>query len=149
MTTPDPGPEPDGIRVPDRRMISFDERPGGASAAGVTSSVSAAGDAGVRPFIITGGRTAPADERLRIETQVLARPVEDPGPLAAEQRRIVALCSSPISVAEISAALQLPVGVARVLVADLALAGHLSVHTAADVSSRHVLERILDRVHAL
>jgi hypothetical protein len=48
--------------------------------------------------------------------------------LTLEWRAIVALAARPISVLEIGAALQVPIGVARVLVSDLASAGYLQVH---------------------
>ena len=105
-------------------------------------------DAGVRPFVITHGRTAPVDERLRIETQVVAAPQAEGYVLDFECRRIVDLCAAPLSVAEIAAALALPIAVARVLVADLASVGALAVHAQEPVSHA-LLERVLERVHAL
>jgi uncharacterized hydantoinase/oxoprolinase family protein len=66
-----------------------------------------------------------------------------------ECRRIVDLCATPLSVAEIAAALELPIVVARVLVADLASVGAVTVHEQDQQVSRALLERILERVHAL
>src|SRR5690348_10256655 len=77
------------------------------------------GDMLVRPFIVTGGRTRPVDERLRMETLVSAAPAALSAPLGFERRRIVELCQQPRSVAEVAAGLGVPVGVARVLIADL------------------------------
>ena len=48
--------------------------------------------------------------------------------LQMESRAIVELCARPKSLAEVGAALQVPVGVARVLVGDLANGGYLEVH---------------------
>jgi hypothetical protein len=48
--------------------------------------------------------------------------------LHMESRAIVAMCARPKSLAEIGAALRVPVGVARVLVGDLANGGYLEVH---------------------
>ena len=44
------------------------------------------------------------------------------------RRRIIALCLDSPSVAEISALLDLPLGVARVLIGDLVTSGYLRVH---------------------
>ena len=69
--------------------------------------------------------------------------------LQMESRAIVELCARPSSLAEIGAALRVPVGVARVLVGDLANGGHLEVHlprTAdGDAGPGHaILGRLLD-----
>jgi hypothetical protein len=109
----------------------------------------ASGDAGVRPFVVTGGRTAPVDDRLRIETQVITTRNADVTALDFERRRIVEICAGPLSVAEIASALNLPLGVARVLVAELAAGGHLSVPESSAPVARSTIERILERVHAL
>ncbi len=68
--------------------------------------------------------------------------------------RIVALCSSPQSVAEISAKLGVPLGVARVLIGDLVLAGHLRTQTTISETSssderRDLIERTLSGLRAL
>ena len=48
--------------------------------------------------------------------------------LQFEQAHIVGLCRRPVSVAEVAADLQVPIGVARVLVSDLHADGMLVVH---------------------
>ncbi len=48
--------------------------------------------------------------------------------LTPEYRAIMDLCRSARSVAEVSALLRLPLGVARVLVADMAVEGLLRLH---------------------
>lgn len=104
----------------------------------------------VRPFMVTSGRTTPLMDGLRIETLVVASPASLSAPLQFEQRRIVQLCQRPLSLAEISAALGVPVGVARVVVGDLVTAGHVSVReSAADELPVAVIERIRDLVRAL
>lgn len=159
----DPGS--DAIRPPDPRMISLRvqppvsaqrphaQPPGGRPPDGpylpVTGDAGGSGDAGVRPFVVTGGRTAPVDERLRIESQVIATLLAATCVLDFECRRIVDLCSAPLSVAEIAAALDLPLIVARVLVADLAAVGAVAVQEQDASVSRAVLERILEGVRAL
>lgn len=159
----------DAVRTPDPRMISLRVAPpvGGTrrhlqthaqppapefSSTGrlpVVEPSEVPGDAGVRPFVMTHGRTAPVDERLRVETQVVATRRAESVVLDFECRRIVELCASPLSVAEIGAALGLPLMVARVLVADLASVGAVAVHEQEAAVTRALLERILERVHAL
>lgn len=109
------------------------------------------GDASIRPFIVTGGRTSPLADGLRLETLVRALPAALSAPLAFEPRRVVELCQRPCSVAEIAAALGVPLGVARVVVGDL-LAGNLVFcheTPAADSMPVHTVERIRDLVRAL
>ncbi len=81
----------------------------------------------VRPYFWTGGRTA-ARVDLAVETLVSAtgRPPEPPA--RPEHRTILRLCATPHSVAELAALLSIPLGVARVLLGDLAAAGSLAVH---------------------
>ena len=109
-------------------------------------------DSLVRPFIVTGGRTRPTDERLRVETLVTAAPSALSAPLSFERRQIVRICQQPLSVAEVAAGLAVPLGVARVLIADLIAEGLITVHERlvwADHPSRSLLERIREGVRAL
>jgi Protein of unknown function (DUF742) len=81
------------------------------------------------------------------------------GALSLEGRQICGACQAPQSVAEIGALLQVPVGVARVLVSELAEAGFLQLHLpfkpvgdagvpgVAD-QDRHILGRLLDGLRA-
>ncbi|MFI6867649.1 DUF742 domain-containing protein [Nocardia sp. NPDC050406] len=102
----------------------------------------------VRPFMMTSGRTTPLVDGLRLETLVHAAPAALSAPLRFELERVVRLCQQPHSIAEIGAALRVPVGVARVLVSDLVSAGQVSVR-AADELSTAAIERIRDLVRAL
>lgn len=83
----------------------------------------------LRPYLLTSGRVRPIDESLEIEAQVVATPLGVAGldRLAFEHRDIVRLCADPVSVAEVAARLGLHIGVARVLVGDLAALGYLGV----------------------
>ncbi|MFJ9040184.1 DUF742 domain-containing protein [Streptomyces sp. NPDC102406] len=82
----------------------------------------------VRPYAMTGGRTRPRYQ-LAIEALVhtTAQPHQLQGQLP-EHQRICNLCREIKSVAEISALLTIPLGVARILVADLAEAGLVAIH---------------------
>jgi hypothetical protein len=137
-------------------MISFGRTPRAGSPQRPTSSgppptvrPGAEGDAGIRPFIVTGGRTVPVDDRLRIETQVVATGSVEPAHLDPERRRILGSCRTPLSVAEVAAAVALPLGVARVLIADLAVDGLIAVHSQNVQPSRALIERILEKAYAL
>jgi Protein of unknown function (DUF742) len=102
-----------------------------------------------RPYSWTEGRTQPT-----VELAVEARVRTTPRGQALPQRRasalwtVTQLCMRPRSVAEIAAHLAVPLGVARVLVADL-LAEDLVVVEAtlgadADVDERRqLIERVL------
>jgi hypothetical protein len=74
----------------------------------------------VPPYAITGGRAWPvlAPEDLELESLVSTTSLgETSAPtLTPEQRGIVLLCRDVLSIAEVSAHLDVPIGVARVLV---------------------------------
>jgi len=101
--------------------------------------VSAAGglDPGplLRPYALTGGRTESSRADLAIEDLVRAVPAAErtsPTGLSLEHRSIARLCREVLSVAEIAARLELPLGVARILVSDLVDRGIVVVHRAPD-----------------
>ncbi|WP_344447105.1 DUF742 domain-containing protein, partial [Kitasatospora nipponensis] len=82
----------------------------------------------VRPYAMTGGRTRPRYQ-LAIEALIsTTASAERSGGLLPEHQRIVHLCREVKSVAEISALAGVPLGVARILVADLAEAGLVAIH---------------------
>ena len=73
----------------------------------------------VRPFLVTGGRTHPLRDGLRIETIVTAPPSALSAPLRFEARRIVEVCQRPMAVVDVAVALRVPLGVAKVLIGIL------------------------------
>jgi hypothetical protein len=110
----------------------------------------AADEPRVRPFLVTGGRTQPLRDGLRVHTMLSAPPAALHAPLRFELRRIVELCQQPQSVAEVAANLRIPVGVARILVADLVNAHHIRCHDQNEQDlGLDVIERIRDHVQAL
>ncbi|HST85147.1 MAG TPA: DUF742 domain-containing protein [Kineosporiaceae bacterium] len=102
----------------------------------------------IRPFLLTGGRTRPAREGLAIETLIQARPGAMLSSLRFEARQIVELSRNATSMAELAAALKVPLGVARVLVSDLVDDGSVTVVQREELSLQ-LIERIRDRVRAL
>ena len=110
----------------------------------------------VRPYALTGGRVRSSTE-LALETIVLVTPRadDDTAGLTTECRDILSLCVDPTSIAEVSAHLSLPLGVARVLVGDMVTDGLLDANAnpaSAEAGSRpdlRLLERVLDGLQAL
>jgi hypothetical protein len=109
----------------------------------------------VRPYVLTGGRVRAEGDDVRLDTLVQAS-ADSPVPavLTKEQRAILAgLAGSYLTVAEIASRLQLPLGVAQVLVADLVGAGALQVHGTGPDDGRYlvldVLESVFDGISAL
>jgi Protein of unknown function (DUF742) len=85
----------------------------------------------LRPYAMTEGRTEPTGADLAIEDLVGAPTTADPPPwLSFEHRSIALACREILSVAELAARVDLPLGVTRVLVGDLAAQGVVRVHPA-------------------
>jgi hypothetical protein len=108
----------------------------------------------VRPYTWTGGRTAPVFD-LAVETLVsTSEHGHDVAVLTSEEHRAVAaLCRAPRSVAEVAALISLPLGVVRVLLADMADIGLVVVHRSANGSSNTpdmaLMERVLSGLRRL
>ena len=85
-------------------------------------------DDAVRPYFVTGGRTRTSVD-LQFETIVVttARGKAAARRLGFERAEILAVAAEPLSIAEISANLKIPLTVALVLVGDLVAASHLSM----------------------
>lgn len=103
----------------------------------------------VRPFVITGGRTRHATVHLRVEALVVATDAQPSSALQFEHASIVDICQHPISVAEVAARVGVPLGVAQILVGDLADAGLVRVHEATSTATPALLLRMIDAVRAL
>jgi hypothetical protein len=101
----------------------------------------------VRPYYMTGGRGRPTQVDLEIEALVSTTAQGERSPkLTVEQRAIIALCRDLLSVAEVSARLDLPLGVTRVLIGDMATDGLVLVHRPTSVGDRPdlaLLQRVL------
>ncbi len=103
----------------------------------------------VRPFALTGGRTVGDGGTLPIETMVLARPDRSDAARSPAHGRVIALCRNTQSIAEVAAYLSVPLGVARVLVADLTASGHLERFETAMSDDVAIVRRLLDGIRAL
>ena len=84
----------------------------------------------VRPYARTGGRTRPVHD-FDLEALVVATVnAVDPtviGLLSPEHTTVIELCEGTVSVAEIAVRLQTPLGVARVIIADMVELGLVEV----------------------
>jgi hypothetical protein len=112
-----------------------------------------AGSSLVRPYAVTGGRTKPRYQ-LEIEAMVAAAHYEarDLSVLSPECQAILGFCRDWRSVAEISAVLRMPLGVARILIADMAVEGLVRIHQLDHAQGRpdlNLLERVLSGLRKL
>jgi hypothetical protein len=110
----------------------------------------------IRPPSLSGGRARRVREEPTIEALVATtsqgrRVARDR--LGLGWRPIALLCEELVSVAEISARLAIPLGVARVLVADMAEVGLVAVHQRnheePNGTELILLERILSGLRSL
>jgi hypothetical protein len=108
----------------------------------------------VRPYAWTRGRTS-TGYALQIETLVTTSPRgrEQMVLLQVEHRAVAELCQQARSVAEVAALLKVPLGVAKVLVGDMAGLGLVAVHQSAgangDIPNLALMERVLSGLRRL
>jgi hypothetical protein len=108
----------------------------------------------VRPYSWTKGRTRPVYD---LEVETLVSTTEQGCNVATltsiEHRSVAELCRRPRSVAEVGALLSLPLGVARVLLGDMADIGLVMVHRAANETGERpdlaFMERVLSGLRRL
>lgn len=100
--------------------------------------------ASVRAYVWTGGRTR-SRHHFEIETLVTAA---EPGSDAVTQPHgaVLGLCQEPKSVAEVAALLAMPLGVAMVLLGDMADQGLIVVHGAANGEGGTPTPTLMERV---
>jgi hypothetical protein len=110
--------------------------------------------AAVRPYAWTRGRTKSGFD-LAIETLVSTsqRGRDQMAMLQVEHRAVAQLCEQTRSVAEVAALLSLPLGVARVLLGDMAGLGVVTVHqtasSAGNAPDLALMERVLSGLRRL
>jgi hypothetical protein len=108
----------------------------------------------VRPYVLTKGRTQ-SNYELALETLVNVRADAKwiGAALNSEYQPVRALCLQPVSVAEVAANLSIPLGVARVLLSDMAELGLLHIHgterTAEGRPPMALMRRVLDGLQRL
>jgi hypothetical protein len=109
----------------------------------------------VRPYAVTKGRTAPAKGRSiglidMVVTVPDARPPAGLG-LGPGHREVLARCRRPVTVADLAADVNLPIGVIQVLLGDLTEHGMLRVVATpkGHLTNRQLLNAVLDGLKAL
>ncbi len=109
----------------------------------------------VRPYTLTAGRTeTTVDLPLEAPIQTVQSALFHRWPSIDLRGKIIQLCIKSPSVAEISGRLDVPLGVARVLVGDLVTSGYLRVQATLTDSStqderRELIGRTLRGLRAL
>jgi Protein of unknown function (DUF742) len=113
-------------------------------------------DAGpvVRPYTLTGGRSRPITGGLSLLTHVeaLYAPDADLINLQPEHRANLTMTRTALSLAEIAARVDLPVGVVRVLIGDLLhenLVSTFESDTAVNPPDENTLQAVIDGLRAL
>jgi len=111
----------------------------------------------VRPYAMTRGRTG-ADSTIALEAQVVATSVGTRmrGQFQWEVAEIISLAESEMAVVELAARLDVPIGVVRVHVDDLAQIGAVEVsNPAIEVAAQGgeeyaaLLEKVVEGIKAL
>lgn len=108
----------------------------------------------VRPYAITGGRTD-VDLEMDLATQIEATPqgIASQSRYRWEAAQVIDVSRMPVALVEVAAKLALPVGVIRVVVADLEKDGAIAVLRPAEMvdeaSYTELLERVLEGIRSL
>jgi hypothetical protein len=108
----------------------------------------------VRPYAVTKGRTLPSgEESFGLIDVVLTTSGRQPRHfrLGPEHRRILSLCRHPTSVVDLTSEIDLPIGVVRVLLGDLASSGMIRVLSTQKepVTDQRLLRMVLDGLESL
>ncbi|MFD7662117.1 DUF742 domain-containing protein [Streptomyces sp. NPDC059788] len=102
-----------------------------------------------RLYVITSGRNLPdRHSPLDMVTLIVSRGEAGPG-MQPELAAIVRICGYPLSVAEISAYLHLPVSVITVLLTDLLASGHVEARASVPAKSLPDIELLEAVMHGL
>lgn len=101
----------------------------------------------VRPYALTRGRTRPSRTGFDLIAIVVTAATTGfvPSGSSPEHVAILELCVRPLSVAEISGKLRLPLGVVRILLSDLVDYGLIAVQRP-ETDDRPPKERVLKEV---
>ena len=108
----------------------------------------------VRPYALTQGRTRPAGESFDLMATVMATraAITEPGSLAPEHMCVLQLARAPTTVADIASDVDLPLGVVRIILADLRELGLISIRSPVVMAERvdkHTLREVLNGLRGL
>jgi hypothetical protein len=102
----------------------------------------------VRPYALTGGRTRASGEAFDLVATVTATQarIADPGALGPEHFSVLQLTQVPATVVDIASDVDLPLGVVRILLADLRELGLVLIHAPVSMKARQVDRNMLREV---
>jgi hypothetical protein len=107
----------------------------------------------VRPYALTQGRTRHTGESFDLVATVLAtRTFADTSVLAPEHLSVLQLARVPTTVADIASDVDLPLGVVRIILADLRELGLIDIVTPVVMAERidtHTLREVLNGLRGL
>ncbi len=106
----------------------------------------------VRPYAVARGRTRPTRHDLEMTTLVVAVSTDRQVIVDREYAQILRMCRGPLSIAEVSAMLSLPLVVVKVLLSDLIDWGLIifrSPPRTSDVPRMELLQAVLDGIRKL
>jgi len=102
----------------------------------------------VRPYALTGGRTRHSGEAFDLVATVIttnAR-IADPSALGPEHVSVLQLAHTPTTVVDIASDIELPLGVVRILLADLRELGLVTIQAPIPMKARQVDRNTLREV---
>ena len=102
----------------------------------------------VRPYALTQGRTRHSGEAFDLVATVTATAsrVADPGALAPEHISVLQLARAPTTVVDIASDIDLPLGVVRILLADLRELGLIAIRAPVSTKTQRVDRNTLREV---
>jgi uncharacterized protein DUF742 len=108
----------------------------------------------VRPYALTRGRTRHTGEAFDLVATVVSTDtrIADPNSLAPEHVSVLRLARTPTTVADIASDVDLPLGVVRILLADLRELGLVVIRTPvarAERVDKHTLREVLNGLRGL
>jgi hypothetical protein len=111
-------------------------------------------DAGplVRPYAVARGRTRPTRHDLEMTTLVVAVKTDRYVNVDREYVHILQMCRQPLSIAEVSATLNLPLVVVKILLSDLIDWGLIifrSPPRTSDIPQMELLQAVLNGIRKL
>ena len=108
----------------------------------------------VRPYALTQGRTRHAGESFDLVATVVATraAITEPAALAPEHMSVLQLARAPTTVADIASDVDLPLGVVRIILADLREIGLVAIRhpvVMAERVDKHTLREVLNGLRGL
>jgi len=108
----------------------------------------------VRPYALTRGRTRHSGESFDLVATVISTDarLSDPSALGPEHLNVLQLARAPTTVADIASDVDLPLGVVRILLADLRELGLVAIRmpvTMAERVDKQTLREVLNGLRGL